>query len=225
MIRAQWLGDLGDKVHTGNYDDPRCALIEVIPTEIRYVSLPLLRSSLLPARLTNRLDEKVVPNQRSDRSSVRSPQRNRHRRSCRSRCFANHQRRRIGDGAKVGDQILSGSFPLFFVSRDVSVGVIVQRCSVSCDLSCSYDEILRDKLNYTLASSTTSLAPASAAPASTVFLTLSAYSPAVMILGPSFAPSTASNPTRGCVSFVMSSVVTGSFAEASFITACDCQWR
>lgn len=32
----QWLGDLGDGKHTGKYDDPRVALIEVVPFEIRY---------------------------------------------------------------------------------------------------------------------------------------------------------------------------------------------
>ena len=31
-----WFGDLGDGVHKGDQHDPRVALIEVIPDEIRY---------------------------------------------------------------------------------------------------------------------------------------------------------------------------------------------
>ncbi|KAK4057246.1 hypothetical protein OIO90_001743 [Microbotryomycetes sp. JL221] len=31
-----WFGDLGDGKHTGNYDDPRVAVIRVEPAEIRY---------------------------------------------------------------------------------------------------------------------------------------------------------------------------------------------
>ncbi|EMD37839.1 hypothetical protein CERSUDRAFT_136712 [Gelatoporia subvermispora B] len=33
---SAWFGDLGDGVHKGDQNDPRVALIEVIPTEIRY---------------------------------------------------------------------------------------------------------------------------------------------------------------------------------------------
>ncbi|KAI0930165.1 hypothetical protein AcV5_006949 [Taiwanofungus camphoratus] len=33
---AAWFGDLGDGVHKGDQNDPRVALIEVIPAEIRY---------------------------------------------------------------------------------------------------------------------------------------------------------------------------------------------
>ncbi|KZT10709.1 uncharacterized protein LAESUDRAFT_692989 [Laetiporus sulphureus 93-53] len=33
---AAWFGDLGDGVHKGDQHDPRVAVIEVIPTEIRY---------------------------------------------------------------------------------------------------------------------------------------------------------------------------------------------
>ncbi|KAG0148669.1 hypothetical protein CROQUDRAFT_654504 [Cronartium quercuum f. sp. fusiforme G11] len=31
-----WFGDLGDKKHTGDYNDPRVSAIRVTPTEIRY---------------------------------------------------------------------------------------------------------------------------------------------------------------------------------------------
>jgi general stress protein 26 len=33
-----WFGDLGDGVHTGGAEDPRVSLIEVLPSEVRYVS-------------------------------------------------------------------------------------------------------------------------------------------------------------------------------------------
>ena len=33
---SAWFGDLGDGVHKGDENDPRVALIEVIPDEIRY---------------------------------------------------------------------------------------------------------------------------------------------------------------------------------------------
>ena len=33
---AAWFGDLGDGVHKGDHNDPRVAIIEVIPDEIRY---------------------------------------------------------------------------------------------------------------------------------------------------------------------------------------------
>ncbi|KAI8993880.1 hypothetical protein BD414DRAFT_513531 [Trametes punicea] len=33
---AAWFGDLGDGIHKGDQNDPRVALIEVIPEEIRY---------------------------------------------------------------------------------------------------------------------------------------------------------------------------------------------
>ncbi|PLW42486.1 hypothetical protein PCASD_04634 [Puccinia coronata f. sp. avenae] len=33
---SAWFGNLGDGKHTGNYDDPRVAAIQVKPTEIRY---------------------------------------------------------------------------------------------------------------------------------------------------------------------------------------------
>lgn len=80
---------------------------------------------------------------------------------------------------------------------------------------------MSERINYTLASSPPTLRSATNAAPSTTFRTLSAYSPAVMILGPIFAPSTASNPTLGCVSFVITSVVTGNLAEASFITVIE----
>jgi general stress protein 26 len=32
-----WFGDLGDGIHTGGPEDPRVSLIEVVPSEIRYV--------------------------------------------------------------------------------------------------------------------------------------------------------------------------------------------
>ncbi|POW17538.1 hypothetical protein PSTT_00462 [Puccinia striiformis] len=33
---SAWFGNLGDGKHTGNYDDPRVAAIQIKPTEIRY---------------------------------------------------------------------------------------------------------------------------------------------------------------------------------------------
>ena len=33
-----WFGDLKDGKHTGNWDDPRVAVIQVVPSELRYVS-------------------------------------------------------------------------------------------------------------------------------------------------------------------------------------------
>ena len=33
---AAWFGDLGDGIHKGDQNDPRVAVIEVIPAEIRY---------------------------------------------------------------------------------------------------------------------------------------------------------------------------------------------
>ncbi|KAJ3489021.1 hypothetical protein NLI96_g2411 [Meripilus lineatus] len=33
---AAWFGDLGDGIHKGDQNDPRVALIEVVPTEIKY---------------------------------------------------------------------------------------------------------------------------------------------------------------------------------------------
>lgn len=33
---SAWFGDLGDGVHKGDQNDPRVAIIEVIPDEIRY---------------------------------------------------------------------------------------------------------------------------------------------------------------------------------------------
>ncbi|EPT04536.1 hypothetical protein FOMPIDRAFT_1057856 [Fomitopsis schrenkii] len=35
-LTAAWFGDLGDGVHKGDQNDPRVAVIEVIPEEIRY---------------------------------------------------------------------------------------------------------------------------------------------------------------------------------------------
>jgi general stress protein 26 len=50
---SAWFGNLGDGKHTGNYDDPRVAAIQVKPTEIRYVRYmhhcsrkPLLKFSI-----------------------------------------------------------------------------------------------------------------------------------------------------------------------------------
>ena len=33
---AAWFGDLGDGVHKGDQNDPRVAVIEVIPNEVRF---------------------------------------------------------------------------------------------------------------------------------------------------------------------------------------------
>lgn len=33
---AAWFGDLGDGIHKGDENDPRVAVIEVVPDEIRY---------------------------------------------------------------------------------------------------------------------------------------------------------------------------------------------
>lgn len=33
---ASWFGDLGDGIHRGDENDPRVAVIEVVPDEIRY---------------------------------------------------------------------------------------------------------------------------------------------------------------------------------------------
>lgn len=33
---SAWFGDLGDGIHKGDHNDPRVALIEVIPNSIRY---------------------------------------------------------------------------------------------------------------------------------------------------------------------------------------------
>lgn len=33
---AAWFGDLGDGIHKGDKNDPRVAVIEVVPEEIRY---------------------------------------------------------------------------------------------------------------------------------------------------------------------------------------------
>jgi hypothetical protein len=33
-VDLQWFGDLGDGKHTGDYNDPRVAVIQVVPSEV-----------------------------------------------------------------------------------------------------------------------------------------------------------------------------------------------
>lgn len=45
LFDLQWFGDLGDGKHTGDYNDPRVAVIQVVPAEVSCNSLLLSPSA------------------------------------------------------------------------------------------------------------------------------------------------------------------------------------
>lgn len=121
LTSEQWLGDLGDGKRTGDYDDPRLQLIEVVPAEIRYVrpSLPLDRSAADAVA-------PVVPEQGRDRTGLRGPQGQSHGRGRRAWRAPRHQRARTGDGQDVRRQVvaregLSAGTPNLVMLRNVLV--------------------------------------------------------------------------------------------------------